>query len=256
MRDLIMSGGMALQRAVNVLNALDDDLPWSSKIDYLRALAAIAAAFPAEMSRKTYAQGRTIGHILWSAASPERLAWQWNAIIARRSLPREWMTLLPSGTASNESLHAEINRWWRNSPELFPSTLELHLDIGHFGKLLSHNAALYHPTLRQVRQEQVLALALHGVRFQGTDWDDWRRADGGRAELPLFGARVALSERIAAASDGKQLLQTRYTVSKKGPLKRPAASRHVEVRKTAVPKGKAKPKGRRTPFSLKRRALG
>ena len=120
------------------------------RLDYLRALAAIAAAFPAEMHRKTYVQGRTVGHILWCAAAPEKVAWQWNALIVRRALPHAWMTLLPAGTASNESLHAELNSWWRNAPEQFPTTLELHLHVGWFAKLLAHNAALYRPTLRQV----------------------------------------------------------------------------------------------------------
>ena len=164
-RALIMSGGMSVQRAASVLNSLQDSKPWFSKIDYIRALAAIAAAFPAEMARKTYSQGRTIAHILWCAAAPDKVAWMWNAIIVRRSLPQGWLTLLPAGTGSNESLHAELNRWWRNSPEQFPTTLQVHLAIGHLGKLLAHSAALYQPTLRQVGHDQVVALAVRAVTF-------------------------------------------------------------------------------------------
>ena len=173
MRNLIMSGGMSLQRAACVFNQLDDSKPWYCKLDYLRALAAIAAAFPFEMAKKTYAQGRTIGHILWCAGAPDKVAWLWNAFIVRRSLPQGWLVLLPSGTGSNESLHAELNRWWKNSPEQFPTTLQVHLAIGHFGKLLAHNAALYHPTLRQVGHDQVLALAVRAVRFTGEGWQSW-----------------------------------------------------------------------------------
>ena len=102
------------------------------RLDYTRALAAIAAAFPTEMLRKTYVQGRTVGHILWCAAAPDKVAWQWNALIVRRALPHAWMTMLPSGTASNESLHAELNNWWRNAPEQFSTTLDLHLQVGFF----------------------------------------------------------------------------------------------------------------------------
>ena len=115
MRNLIMSGGMSPQRAASVLNHLEDEKPWYCRLDYIRALAAIAAAFPKEMARKTYVLGRSLGHILWCAAAPDRVAWLFNGIIVRRSLPTAWLTLLPSGTTSNESLHAESNRWWRNS---------------------------------------------------------------------------------------------------------------------------------------------
>ena len=63
-----------------------------------------------EMTRKTYVQGRTIGHILWCAAAPDRVSWQWNALIVRRTLPPQWLILMPAGTSTNESLHAEFNR--------------------------------------------------------------------------------------------------------------------------------------------------
>ena len=88
MRLLIMTQGMAPSRAAVVLNQLDDAKPWYSRLDYLRALAAIAAAFPDEMARKTYAQGRTVGNVLWCAAAPDRVAWQWNVIIVGGHCPR------------------------------------------------------------------------------------------------------------------------------------------------------------------------
>jgi len=254
MRNLIMSGGMSPQRASSVLNHLEDDKPWSCRLDYIRALAAIAAAFPQEMAKKTYVLGRSVGHILWCAAAPEKVAWLFNALIVRRSLPNTWMTLLPSGTTSNESLHAELNRWWRNSPEQFPTTLELHLRVGHLGKLLAHNSALYSPTLRQVPHDQVLALAVRGVSFGEEGWRSWCEA-GARAEVPLFSEREELSARLSEQPKAPKTKDF-YKVMKKpaaaSALKRPAA--HVEVTKVKVAKVQVK-KLRRTAFSLKRSAL-
>ena len=154
-------------------------------------------------------QGRTIGHILWCAAAPDKVAWQWNAMIVRRSLPQSWMTLLPAGTTS------ELNRWWKNSPEQFPTTLQLHLSVGHMGKLLAHNAALYSPTLRQVSHVQVLALALRGVQFTEEDWQSWWE-DGVVADLPLFMDREELSARLVVQGTSvKQKKTTQYVVRKK-----------------------------------------
>lgn len=255
MRNLIMSGGMSPQRAASVLNHLEDDKPWYCRLDYIRALAAIAAAFPQEMARKTYVLGRSVGHILWCAAAPEKVSWLFNALIVRRSLPTTWMTLLPSGTASNESLHAELNRWWRNSPEQFPTTLELHLRVGHLGKLLAHNSALYSPTLRQVSHDQVLALAVRGVSFGEEGWRSWCEA-GARAEVPLFSEREELSARLSEQPKAAKTKDV-YKVMKKpaaaSAMKKPAAA-SVEVTKVKVAKVQVK-KLRRTAFSLKRSAL-
>jgi len=255
MRNLIMSGGMSPQRAASVLNHLEDEKPWYCRLDYIRALAAIAAAFPQEMARKTYVLGRSVGHILWCAAAPEKVSWLFNALIVRRSLPKTWMTLLPSGTTSNESLHAELNRWWRNSPEQFPTTLELHLRVGHLGKLLAHNSALYSPTLRQVPHDQVLALAVRGVSFGEQGWRSWCEA-GVRAEVPMFsereelGARLAEQPKAAKTQDFFKVMKKPAAASSK---KKPAAA-SVEVTKVKVAKVQIK-KVRRTAFSLKRIAL-
>ena len=255
MRNLIMSGGMTLQRAASVLNQLEYNKPWYCKLDYLRALAAIAAAFPQEMNRKTYVQGRTIGHILWCESASDKVAWQWNALIVRRSLPHSWMTLLPAGTASNESLHAELNNWWKNSPEQFPTTLQLHLSVGHLGKLLAHNAALYYPTLRQVSHDQVLALALRGVEFKEEEWQLWCQ-DGVVADLPLFSERQELKARLVAHGSSVNEKKTTVYVARTRPAgvyKKPAAM-GVEVQKSAKLKGSSE-KHRRTPFQLKRSCM-
>jgi hypothetical protein len=259
MRNLIMSGGMTLQRAACVLNQLEDNKPWCCKLDYVRALAAIAAAFPLEMCRKTYVQGRTIGHILWCAAAPDKVAWQWNAIIVRRSLPQAWMTLLPAGTTSNESLHAELNSWWKNSPVQYPTTLELHLSVGHVGKLLAHNAALYHPTLRQVGHDQVLALALRSVQYHKPEWLLWCEA-GFRAEIPLFRAREELSHRLAEqGTSTKPKTITQYGLMKKpagaGVVMKKPAGLVVLKRPAGQQMSSESAKRRRTPFSLHRCSL-
>ena len=161
--------------------------------------------------------------------------------------------MMPAGTASNESLHAELNRWWKNSPEQFPTTLQLHLSIGHIGKLLAHNAAMYSPTLRQVSHDQVLALAVRGVRFGEEDWRTWCE-DGLVAEIPLFKEREVLSARLTAAGTSVAKTKTQYAVRKKPAglvYKKPAAS--VEAKKVNTVKSHTKL--RRTPFTLKRCSL-
>ena len=190
-------------------------------------------------------QGRTIGHILWCAAAPDKVAWVWNSLIIRRSLPKEWLTLLPSGTASNESLHAELNNWWRNSPECYSTTLDLHLQVGQLAKMLSHNSALYCPTLRQVPQDQVLALALQGITFDDASWSSWGE-HGIKASVPLFEAREELAGRLAASSSGAVHHVTTFVVQKKPSQKKPAGSIEVIKKVKAGKKVSTEPKPHKT----------
>ena len=98
--------------------------------------------------------------------------------------------------ALDRASSTERSRWWKNSPEQFPTTLELHLSVAHLGKLLAHNAALYSPTLRQVGQDQVLALAMQGMRWTDDGWRHWCEIETA-ADLPMFASRKELSARIA-----------------------------------------------------------
>ena len=186
----------------------------------------------------------------------------------RRRLPQAWVTLLPSGTSSYESLHAEINRWWKNSPEQYSTTLALHLRVAQVGKLLAHNAALYQPTLRQVRQSQTLALALQGVCFSEEQWIAWLGESHGQGEMPLFGERCELKKRIAAKSASigapSGRLLTKYVLSKKpardgmrrpAASKKPAASNARVVARSFKTKSPPRKLQRRTPFSSLRRHM-
>ena len=66
MRYLIATGDMSPHRAASFLNELDRTKPWYSKVEYIQGIAAVAALFDKEMSRKTYQQGRDIRSILLS----------------------------------------------------------------------------------------------------------------------------------------------------------------------------------------------
>ncbi len=257
MRDTLLKKSMSTARACHVLNNLDDESPWYSKLDYITALAAIASAFPSEMARKTYVGGKTVGHILWNASAPEKVAWQFNAIIVRHEIPKCMVKLLGSGTATNESLHAELNRWYRSQPEVFPTTLELQLDVARLGKMLAHNAAMYHPTSRQVRHEQVRDLAVSGCGWNESEWQGWcaqcRRDDAIiPAPLPKAAQRKELGEKIAAKGKPQAGRRTvKYVVKKPAGRGSPANKNTVVI--VAEQRELKRPwRLKRTPFTLDR----
>ena len=168
-------------------------------------------------------------------------------------------SLLGSGTSPNESLHAEINRWFRNQPEVFPSTLSLQLEVGRLGKLVCHNAAMYLPTLRQFGQDVALAATTAGITFDQARWAEWNASSRPLpAARPLTWAHKALQARLRAAGRRpKDRVVPVHVVMKRPaciiPSKRPAACSPgdtvVVLKRPAASEGRAV---KRTPFSLKR----
>ena len=126
-RDMIWPGRMSVVRAARVANTLQVDVPWYSYADYIEALAALAALFPDESRRKTHVAGQSVAKLFYNATRGDRLGWACINIRMRRSVPRSMLAMLGSGTSPNEALHAEINAWYRQQPELFVTTLELQL---------------------------------------------------------------------------------------------------------------------------------
>lgn len=193
-------------------------------------------------------------------------------------MPKQMLALLGSGTSANESLHKEIDSWYRNrGPEVFPTTLELQMQVGALGKLLTHNAALYSPTLRQWSHDECRAVM--GAQldlFQTPAWAIWcgeRHSSSFRsarkAVLPLAWKRQALQQAIRKHQQGVvKRLKTKLVLVKRpaappglakrpagvlkrpaGVLKQPASSWEVAVVQTAEPATKTL---KRTPFNRKR----
>ena len=157
---------------------------------------------------------------------------------------------------------------------MFPTTLTLELRVARLSKLLSHNAALYRPTLRQMLSVDVLPVAASGVRLAGPPWREWcgsqvREAAARLASvLPLAKDRKELQRRIGKFALRVAKLKVAYYVTRKpvgatkkpasafksslSVKKRPASLTVVASRKTDQPRHKV---AKRTPFTLQRSHL-
>jgi len=230
MRGMILDGSMSVTRAKAIVAGLRGDEPWDTPLSYMQGLAALSALYPDEMQRKSYVGGKTIAQLLWCAAGPDRVQWFMNNVRHRRLVDRNTISLLGSGTSPNEALNSEINRWFRNQPEVFASTLNLSLRVCWMGKLLTHNSAMYRPTLRQLSSQTVRSVVVQTLCYTEAAWSSWcltqRECEGivQPAETQTILHRKAVSVKI-----------------KQHALKRPAA---------ALKKSRAFRK--RTPFTLKR----
>ena len=159
-RHLITDGSMGATRAKCILDNLHPDSPSFCRITFIEALAALCATYPHEVSRKVTGSNKELRKVLWAATAPDRLEWLMNNLRVRHDLTTLERGLLPSGTSSNESLHAEINSWTKSIHSLHQSTLRLKLEIMQFGKVLAHHVASCFPTVQQTSEAVLLARAV------------------------------------------------------------------------------------------------
>ena len=151
-------------------------------------------------------------------------------------MPASVLMLLPSGTMSNESLHREINSWFRQVQRIHKASLALKLDVLGLAKAMVHDRAMAWPTARQMSADMVLARSVAHRMWTPKSWRAWcrtlQRSDGSaknKAVLPIH------SERQAQADAVRKWVFQRPAVAKRpsGDTRRTALTRpreHLIVR--------------------------
>ena len=84
-----------------------------------------------------------------------------NNIRVRHVMQSSYLWCLPSGTPSNEALHAEISSWTRSINVMHRSTLALKLQYFMYIKALQHDLSTEFPLSRIVSSGMLLDRALH-----------------------------------------------------------------------------------------------
>lgn len=240
LRQQILSASMPRRKAAQVIDEAAGHVVWRTRIQFIEALAALAARHKDEMSRKLDGTSIRVDKILHALAGVDKVEWLFNSLRYRRALPLPVRMLLPSGTTSNEALHAELNSWFRQTQRMHRSTLALKLQCLQLGKLLAHSAALYMPSARQMPWTHVLARALPRPLFNQQTWQRWvveqrRTQTGGHKNLPLPRKRCAEQEAVAGTFKKPAFSKTRKkrtaftlerinVIGRSGRAKRPAAS--------------------------------
>ncbi|CAK0792945.1 unnamed protein product, partial [Prorocentrum cordatum] len=243
-RGAVKNGSMPRREAQRLLDNLNGEEPFKNTDDFVRAMAAITSVYWDEVNRGT-ASGRLLVDVLWSATSVERVQFLFNNTRMRHSLPKKYQSLIGSGTSPNEALHAEVNRWFRNQPELYLETLELQLAAATHAKLIAHNAAMYAPALRALTSQTVLATAIGRQLASPDEWQRFCAAQASGVGAPAKACLPKSAQRKASQPLAKQWAKDRKNF-KSIVRKRPAAMKAAQKRPAAM-------KGvKRTPFNRKR----
>ena len=226
LRSCISDGSMSAHRASRILANADKLCIWPTRIQYIEAMAALASRHRTELGRKLEGSKMTVAQILLTATAADKVEWLFNNSRYRAGLPKHVRILLPSGTTSNEALHAELNAWFRQVQAIHRSTLQLKLRVAMLGKLMAHDSSLHYPTTRQMPASHILARRLGSALFSPKAWKEW-----------ILDQRQSRCHKHSSLPLAKQRQHEKEVI--KGGLKRPAAAMNAEQR--------------RTPFTLQRR---
>lgn len=230
----ILDGSMSLFRARRVLKSVEGLLLWPTRIQFLEGVAALAAMCSQDLSRKIEGTKLTVAKLLHSITAADKVEYLFNNLRYRQFLPAAVRILMPSGTTSNEALHAELNAWYHQVQQLHRSTLCLKLRVQSFGKLLSHQTALNFPTTAQLSSQMVLAGAATKPLWTKSTWLDWVKTqrDFGRKALPLQERKAAEKERIqgrkrpaAQAETCSKRKRTAFTLQRTAGIRRSGVHR-------------------------------
>jgi len=112
-RARIEARSMSVHKARRIADAIDVGQPFITRVEFIEGLAALVALFPQEVQKVAKGANRPVFKILHTAAAWERIEWYLNNTRLRYRISSGKLTLLPCGTTSNESLHAEINGWFK-----------------------------------------------------------------------------------------------------------------------------------------------
>ena len=194
-RSEIWDLSMRRNRAIQILDALDYSEPFVTRVSFIRSLAALCALYDKEVVRKVTGANKEVHKVLWSACAPERLEWLFNNTRVRHIIPARYLVVLPSGTSSNEALHAEINAWTRSITAMHRSTLLVKLRFLMYRKLQAHYMAVCFPMCSITTEAIVLARSLIKSIWSQDEWIKWCAEQSGqrrqvKESLPLAAARA------------------------------------------------------------------
>ena len=195
-RAMILDFSMDDQEVNATLSGLQPNLPLATRVEFIKCIAALCAKYKHEVSRKAAGPNKEIYKILWSACSPGRIEWLMNHIRTRQSVQACYLAFLPSGTSSNEAVHAELHSWSRPTNAMQRSTLVLHLRYYRFVKVMRHYLSTQYPLTHIVRAELMLGRSLYRSIWTEEQWRRWgsqKNCENVRkkAALPLRTAREA-----------------------------------------------------------------
>ena len=90
-REMILDCSMEDQEVDAILTGLQPNMPFTTRVEFIKCVAALCAKYKHEVSRKAAGPNKEIYKILWSACSPDRIEWLMNHIRTRQNVNASYL---------------------------------------------------------------------------------------------------------------------------------------------------------------------
>lgn len=174
---------ITIGQAQAYLNSDTRQQPFSSRYDFLFAVACVTVVHSEEM-RRTGSVRTTLRMMLWNMTTEMSCGWLLNNQYQRMHIQRVAPCELAIGTTANEALHSELRQCFRSMIRLHQSTLHVKLFMFELAKLLVHVSAVSHPTSRQMPPADILTRVVRPPMISHEDWEQHHvgRTHSGRVQ--------------------------------------------------------------------------
>ena len=160
---------ITIAQAQAYLNSDRREQPFSSRCDFLHAVACVTVLHSDEM-RRTGSVRTTLRMMLWNMTTESSCSWLLNNQYQRMHVSRVAPCEVAIGTTANEALHSELRQCFRSMIRLHQSTLHVKLLIFELANLLVHVSAVSHPTTRQMAPADILARVVRTPMIGNEAW--------------------------------------------------------------------------------------
>jgi hypothetical protein len=169
----IRNGSMGLATARDLVKKLDPNRAFDDRAQYMDCLAALVVLYPKEV-KKTHTSGRNLKELLASSCHPDRLEYMLNEARFVRKLSASEREVFQRGVCGNEAFHLEMKNTFTGQ-SMHPAVLDMKLEHVQVRKLLAHNVALYHPTVKPMGEIEVVHRRVASLDpwIQSGSWTTW-----------------------------------------------------------------------------------
>ena len=102
--------------------------------------------------------------------SEASVEWLFNHICIGHSIPRSWLSFLPSGSSSVETVMYSVNKLFRNLPTVHLEYILLCLDALQQKSIGIHCAAFTHKAVLPMRSEDIGVILCATFRSSADEW--------------------------------------------------------------------------------------
>ena len=171
MRTLVATGTMLKANAKKLIGQLDLSIPFSTRLQFIRSVAALVALYPDEVA-KTTTDGKTLQHFLWNSCEAKVIEYKLNYTRLLHKVDNTLRPFISAGSTSIEALHSEINNIvLTKTNTYYLPTIILKLQIFRLAKLWNHHIAMSRTTNRSYEHRDVMVRRISALEaFDESAW--------------------------------------------------------------------------------------